>query len=90
MSAANHPNLQSHRRTWIARTQPAQDDYDTAPSPTVPLVAPPIAELQSDEANFCLVSALRLRNRMLVNVLDGRSISLPCHACSTARVGLNA
>jgi aspartyl-tRNA(Asn)/glutamyl-tRNA(Gln) amidotransferase subunit A len=57
--------------------------YDAVLSPTVPMVAPPIAQVapgaERDEA-FFRVNALLLRNTSVVNMLDGCAISLPCHA----------
>jgi amidase/aspartyl-tRNA(Asn)/glutamyl-tRNA(Gln) amidotransferase subunit A len=54
----------------------------------VPLVAPPIAPLQADDAAFFAVNAQLLRNPSAVNFLDGCAISLPCHADGDWPVGL--
>jgi aspartyl-tRNA(Asn)/glutamyl-tRNA(Gln) amidotransferase subunit A len=60
-------------------------------SPTVPIVAPPIADVapgaERDEA-FFRINALLLRNTSVVNMLDGCAISLPCHAPGSLPVGL--
>jgi aspartyl-tRNA(Asn)/glutamyl-tRNA(Gln) amidotransferase subunit A len=56
--------------------------------PTVPRVAPRIAELGDDKSYFA-ANRLMLRNPALVNFLDGCAVSLPCHAPGTAPVGLS-
>ena len=65
--------------------------FDAFLSPTVPIVAPPIAELapgaERDEA-FFRVNALLLRNPSVINMLDGCAISIPCHARDELPVGL--
>jgi amidase/aspartyl-tRNA(Asn)/glutamyl-tRNA(Gln) amidotransferase subunit A len=62
--------------------------YDAMLSPTVPIVAPPLAPLvASDEAFFAANGAL-LRNPALVNFLDGCALSLPCHRGDELPVGL--
>ncbi len=65
--------------------------FDAVLSPTVPLVAPPIAEVdvgaERDEA-FFRVNALLLRNTSVVNMLDGCALSLPCHEAGELPVGL--
>ena len=61
---------------------------DAVLSPTVPLLAPPIADLQDDDDAFFRANALLLRNTAVVNMLDGCAISLPCHAPGSLPVGL--
>jgi aspartyl-tRNA(Asn)/glutamyl-tRNA(Gln) amidotransferase subunit A len=55
--------------------------------PTVPIVAPTLAELADDDAYY-RNNALILRNPTFINFLDGCALSLPCHAPGTAPVGL--
>jgi Asp-tRNA(Asn)/Glu-tRNA(Gln) amidotransferase A subunit family amidase len=62
--------------------------FDAMLSPTVPIVAPPIAPLLTDDAAFFAVNALLLRNPSVVNLLDGCALSLPCHAAGEMPVGL--
>lgn len=60
-------------------------------SPTVPVVAPPMAEVapgaERDEV-FFRINGLLLRNPSVVNMLDGCAISLPCHTADELPVGL--
>ena len=54
--------------------------FDAVLSPTVPMVAPPVAELTDDDVNFFRVNGLLLRNPAVVNMLDGCAVSVPCYA----------
>ena len=56
--------------------------------PTVPLLAPPVAPLLSDDEAFFKVNRLLLRNPAIINYLDGCAISLPCQAPGELPVGL--
>jgi aspartyl-tRNA(Asn)/glutamyl-tRNA(Gln) amidotransferase subunit A len=87
LSAADYLDLHRARRAWMDRMHTALQGYDALLSPTVPLLAPPIAALDGDEA-FYRVNALLLRNPAVVNLLDGCAISLPCQAPGEAPVGL--
>ena len=66
-------------------------NFDAVLSPTVPIVAPPIAALapgtERDQAFFA-VNAQLLRNTAVVNMLDGCAISIPCHVPGELPVGL--
>ncbi len=88
MSAADYVELCWARRDWIARVAAAIAGFDALLSPTVPMVAPPIAPLlDSDEAFFATNGAL-LRNPSAINFLDGCALSLPCQAAGEMPVGL--
>lgn len=88
MGAADYIDLLHARRAWIDRMETALRPYDALLSPTVPIVAPPIApQVESDEAFFATNGQL-LRNPSAVNFLDGCAISLPCHAPDEMPVGL--
>jgi Asp-tRNA(Asn)/Glu-tRNA(Gln) amidotransferase A subunit family amidase len=80
MSAADYVRLQLARQQWITQMQMALQGFDGVLSPTVPLVAAPIADVapgQERDAEFFRVNALMLRNTSVVNLLDGCAISLP-------------
>jgi len=88
VGAADYLDLFTARRAWIAQMAQQLRGYDAVLSPTVPIVAPPIAPLvESDEA-FHVANALLLRNPSVVNLLDGCALSLPCHAAGEMPVGL--
>lgn len=88
MSAADYIDLHRDRASWMAAMDAALRGFDAVLSPTVPIVAPPMAPLQQDDEAFFRVNALLLRNPSVVNLLDGCAISLPCHAGGEAPVGL--
>jgi Asp-tRNA(Asn)/Glu-tRNA(Gln) amidotransferase A subunit family amidase len=91
MKAYEYLDLVAARRGWIARMEAALQGFDAVLSPTVPMVAPPLAEVAPgparDEA-FFRVNALLLRNPSVVNMLDGCAISIPCQAPDELPVGL--
>ena len=88
MSAADYIDLLTARRQWITRMEARLAGFDAVVSPTVPIVAPPIASVASDDDEFFRVNALLLRNTSVVNMLDGCAISLPCHTPGQLPVGL--
>ncbi|MEG0148013.1 MAG: amidase [Comamonas sp.] len=89
ISAADYIDLLARRKQWIAQVEAQMVDHDLLILPTVPVVAPKIADLaQSDEAYF-RANGLILRNPTLINFLDGCAISLPCHRAGEAPVGLS-
>jgi len=88
MSAADYIDLLQARRSWIEKMHRAMHGFDAMLSPTVPIVAPPIAPLLTDDAAFFATNALLLRNPSIVNLLDGCALSLPCHSPDEMPVGL--
>jgi aspartyl-tRNA(Asn)/glutamyl-tRNA(Gln) amidotransferase subunit A len=87
------------RAAWTARVESALLGFDAVLSPTVPIVAPPIAQVapangadpKQDAARdeeFFRVNALLLRNPSAINMLDGCAISIPCHAAGELPAGL--
>jgi Asp-tRNA(Asn)/Glu-tRNA(Gln) amidotransferase A subunit family amidase len=84
MSAADYIDLLAARQNWIARMNARLSGFDAVLSPTVPMVAPPVAELIADDVNFFKVNGLMLRNPAVVNMLDGCALSLPCFAPPSA------
>jgi len=91
MSAKDYLQLKDWRHSWIKRVQERIQGFDAVLSPTVPIVAPPLADVapgpERDEA-FFKVNALLLRNTSVVNLLDGCGLSLPCHQAGNLPVGL--
>ncbi len=88
VSAADYIVMQQRRREWIARTAHALAGFDAFVCPTVPIVAPPIAELAAGDEAFFKANGLLLRNTFVVNFLDGCAFTLPCHAPGSLPVGL--
>ena len=91
ISAADYIDLQQARRRWIAHVEQALRGFDAVLSPTVPIVAPPLADVlpgTERDDRFMRINALLLRNPSVVNLLDGCAITLPCHAPHELPVGL--
>jgi aspartyl-tRNA(Asn)/glutamyl-tRNA(Gln) amidotransferase subunit A len=102
MSAADYVCLLQSRRDWIDRMGSALAPYAAVLSPTVPIVAVPIASVApaqgvnaaqslddtARDAEFWRVNNLLLRNTSVLNMLDGCAISVPCHAPGELPVGL--
>lgn len=88
MTAADYVDLHRNRHDWMVRMHTALRGFDAVLSPTVPIPAPPIAELDGDDEAFFRTNALLLRNTIVVNLLDGCAITLPCQAPGMPPVGL--
>ena len=99
MSAADYVRLQLARQQWMTQVGHVLQGFDGVLSPTVPLVAAPIADVapadgidpQRDaqrDAQFFRVNALMLRNTSVVNLLDGCAISLPNQNAGQLPTGL--
>jgi aspartyl-tRNA(Asn)/glutamyl-tRNA(Gln) amidotransferase subunit A len=88
LSAADYVELVWARRDWIARTEAAMAGFDALLSPTVPIVAPPLAPLKASDDAFFATNGLLLRNPSAVNFLDGCALSLPCQSAGEMPVGL--
>jgi aspartyl-tRNA(Asn)/glutamyl-tRNA(Gln) amidotransferase subunit A len=88
ISAADLIDLFAARKQWIAAVESRIAGYDALLLPTVPVVAPLIAELEASDEAYFAANGLILRNPSVINFLDGCALSLPCHAAGTAPVGL--
>jgi aspartyl-tRNA(Asn)/glutamyl-tRNA(Gln) amidotransferase subunit A len=88
MSAADYIDLVAARGRWIHSMEARLAGFDAVLSPTVPIVAPTIASVATDDAEFFRINGLLLRNTAVVNMLDGCGISLPCHIPGELPVGL--
>lgn len=91
MRAYEYIELEDARRHWINTMETAMKGFDAFLSPTVPIVAPPIADVapgsDRDDA-FFQVNTQLLRNTSAINMLDGCAISIPCHTPDELPVGL--
>ena len=99
LMAWEYIELLQARQHWIARMHASMQGYDALLSPTVPIVAPPIADVApgngrdaaqdaARDAEFFRVNNLLLRNTSAINLLDGCALSLPCHVQGELPVGL--
>jgi aspartyl-tRNA(Asn)/glutamyl-tRNA(Gln) amidotransferase subunit A len=83
---AQFERLMAWRKTFVAAFDEAACDFDALVWPTVPIVAPRIADLVDDDAAYWRANALMLRNSTIANLADACAISIPCGA--TPPVGL--
>ena len=88
-STQDYARLENERRSWINRMEAELNGFDAMLMPTVPLVAPTIAELERSDETYFEINGLMLRNPSLINLLDGCAITLPCHAEGSLPVGLS-
>ncbi len=87
MSAADYLDLAPARARIVAEFNVDTSDFDCVVMPTVPIVAPMIADLD-DERAYNRINLHILRNTALGNFLDRCAISIPCHRPGDAPVGL--
>ncbi len=85
--ATDYIDLIHARADLIRRVASISAQYDALIMPSVPIVAPPLASLETEE-RFRAVNLLVLRNTTVANVLDRCAISIPCHRGGDAPVGL--
>jgi aspartyl-tRNA(Asn)/glutamyl-tRNA(Gln) amidotransferase subunit A len=89
LSAADYIELGLRRRMFMADMNKVMEGFDALVMPTVAVVAPPIAPLESDDALYWKTNALVLRNTSAINFLDGCALSIPVHQPGEAPVGLS-
>ncbi len=85
-----HEYLELHNRrlSWMAAAQHTLQGFDAMVCPTVPLVAPLVEPLLTDDEAFFKLNRLLLRNPSAINYMDGCSWSLPCHETGSLPVGV--
>jgi len=87
-SAADYIALRRIQAALIESSRRATEVYDAVIMPTVPITAPPIAELENDYQHYLLVGRTVVRNTLIANFLDRCALTVPCHEPGTAPVGL--
>lgn len=88
IDSADYIDLLRTRKHWIIRVEERIASYDALIMPTIPVVAPRIADLQASDEAYFAANGLILRNPTLINFLDGCALSVPCHKQGQAPVGL--
>lgn len=86
-TAVDYITVLEERARYIADVGAELEGYDAIVMPTVPTVAPKIADLDADEQIYGDTNLLMLRNPSVINFLDGCAISLPMHDGGTAPTG---
>ena len=81
-------DLVRERQAMIAQFEAYCVPLDAVLSPTVAMVAPPVAEIERDDERFLASNGMILRNTAAFNFLDACALSVPCHRDGEAPVGL--
>jgi len=88
LSAADYVDFGLLRAEFQREVEAALAPFDAFLLPTVPCIAPPIAEVNATDEAYFRWNMRILRIVGLVNFLDGCAASLPCHSRGAAPVGL--
>jgi aspartyl-tRNA(Asn)/glutamyl-tRNA(Gln) amidotransferase subunit A len=88
LSAADYVELGVLRAQFQREVEAALAPYDAFLLPSVPCIAPPIAEVDASDDAYFRWNMRILRIVGLVNFLDGCAASVPCHEHGAAPVGL--
>ena len=88
ISGPDYVALGELRAACMREIAAAAAPYDAIVMPTVPCVAPTIAQTEASMDDYVRWNMRILRNTGLVNFLDGCAASLPCHEPGSAPVGL--
>lgn len=88
LSASDYLGFADLRSSFIAEVGRLTAGFDAFLMPTVPCIAPTIAEAGASDDDYFRWNMRILRNNGLVNFLDGCAASLPCQAPGAAPVGL--
>jgi aspartyl-tRNA(Asn)/glutamyl-tRNA(Gln) amidotransferase subunit A len=88
MNAADYLDVLTARARLIAAADATTAAYDAILLPSVPQIAPSIAELKASDDAYARANVLMLRNTTVGNFLDRCGLSIPCQRDGDAPVGL--
>lgn len=88
IAPAEYRELVQHRSRIRSAAEPVFDTANVWLLPTVPWIAPPLAELVSSAEAYFAANGAMLRNPSIFNFLDACALSMPCHRPGEAPVGL--
>ena len=89
LGAADYLEFIRLRAAFMREVEAAAAPFDAIIMPTVPCVAPTIAEATATDEDYFRWNARIFRNVGLVNFLDGCAATLPCQTKGEAPVGLS-
>jgi len=87
-TASDYIALGDLRAAFMREIETLAAPYDAIVMPTVPCVAPTIAQTEASMDDYVRWNLHILRNPGLINFLDGCAASVPCHEPGSAPVGL--
>jgi aspartyl-tRNA(Asn)/glutamyl-tRNA(Gln) amidotransferase subunit A len=88
LSASDYLAFGELRASYMREVVALAAPFDAVLMPTVPCIAPTIAEADASDEDYFRWNMRILRNNGLINFLDGCAASLPCHEPGRAPVGL--
>ena len=88
IAAPDYVELGLLRAAYIREVEALAAPFDAILMPTVPCLAPAIADADRSDDDFFRWNARILRNNGLINFLDGCAVTLPVQEKGTAPVGL--
>jgi aspartyl-tRNA(Asn)/glutamyl-tRNA(Gln) amidotransferase subunit A len=88
LSASDYLALGDLREEFMSEVRALAAPFDAFVMPTVPCIAPTIAETDAVDDDYFRWNMRILRNNGLVNFLDGCAATVPCHEPGRAPVGL--
>jgi aspartyl-tRNA(Asn)/glutamyl-tRNA(Gln) amidotransferase subunit A len=88
LSASDYLGFGDLRAQFIREIEALAAPFDALLMPTVPCIAPTIAEADASDDDYFRWNLRILRNNGLINFLDGCAASLPCQEPGAAPVGL--
>jgi aspartyl-tRNA(Asn)/glutamyl-tRNA(Gln) amidotransferase subunit A len=88
LSAADYVGFGFLREEYMRTVAMAAAPFDAILMPSVPCVAPAIAEASRSDEDYFRWNFRIMRNTGLINFLDGCAATLPCHEQGSAPVGL--
>jgi aspartyl-tRNA(Asn)/glutamyl-tRNA(Gln) amidotransferase subunit A len=88
ISASDYLALGDLRVQFMREIEALAAPFDAILMPTVPCIAPTIAQTDASDEDYFRWNTRILRNNGLINFLDGCAASLPCHEPGAAPVGL--
>jgi aspartyl-tRNA(Asn)/glutamyl-tRNA(Gln) amidotransferase subunit A len=87
LTGADYVALLHLRAQFMREIEALAAPYDAIVMPTVPCVAPTIAETESSDESYFRWNFRIMRNNGLINFLDGCAVTMPCHEKGAAPVG---
>ena len=87
ISAADYLSIVKRRHEIIARFKACAQDFSVVALPTVMIIPPPVAALDSDQ-DYTRFNSMSLRNTSVGNFLDCCALSIPVNEPGSAPVGL--
>jgi aspartyl-tRNA(Asn)/glutamyl-tRNA(Gln) amidotransferase subunit A len=88
MTGADYVELGQVRAAFLREMEMVAAPFDAILMPTVPCVAPAIAEVDASDEAYFRWNLRALRNCGLANFMDACAVTLPCHAPGEGPVGL--